>query len=103
MSENQLIIKDDFLKYVLYSQDLFGGKQIVLRFPNNYGISIVRHEISHFRIEVGIALFYGDLSNQWYLDYPTEITNDVMYPNDFNDLIEIMSKVKELPYKEYPE
>jgi len=60
----------------------FGGEQIVARFPNGYGASIVRHPYSCGGgvglWELDVIVFDGEGPDQFGLTYDTPITSDVI-------------------------
>ena len=54
-----------------------GGQQLVFRFPNGYGASLINSPMSHGN-EIAVARFDGDNCDDWHLDYDTPITRDVL-------------------------
>ena len=85
-------ISVDFPAHVRLIQN---GVQLIYRFPNNRGASIIRHDHS-----------YGSNDDLWELavldsdgeiDYTTPITDDVIgYLNEFQ-VSEILTEIKRLP------
>lgn len=69
--------------------------QIVLRFPNNYGASIIPDVTSPSRlIELAVAHFEED--NSRVLDYDTPVTYDVLRL-ELHELEAILVDIKDLP------
>ena len=54
-----------------------GGQQLVFRFPNGYGASLINSPMSYGN-ELGVVRFDGDNCDDWHLDYDTPITDDVL-------------------------
>lgn len=63
----------DFEKYAKKGRGFEENKQIVYKFPNGYGASVVHGEYT-YGLELAVIKFTG---NDFVLDYSTEITDDV--------------------------
>ena len=55
----------------------FGGEQLVFRFPNGYGASLINSTMSYGN-EIAVARFDGDNCDDWVIDYDTPITDGVL-------------------------
>ena len=54
-----------------------GGQQLVFRFPNGYGASLINSSMSYGK-EIAVARFDGDNCDDWDLEYSTPVTRDVL-------------------------
>lgn len=84
----------DFKKYVVAREDEYGIYRTRLRFPNDYGASIIVGT-GTYGLELAVIHFIGD-NDQWDLDYDTPITDDVIGYLDESSLTEILNKIKNL-------
>lgn len=80
------------------NRDIFEGIQYLFRFDNNYGASVVKHKYSYGSDkdlwELAVIKFIRD--DTWYLNYDTDITDDVIgYLTDEN-VRDLLKKIKEL-------
>ncbi len=70
---------------------------LLVKFPNQYGASIVRHSGSYGGrdglFEMGVAIFSGEL---YGLDYNTPLTNDVFGYLEKEELFEKLELISEL-------
>lgn len=74
----------------------YGGNQVVYKFPNGYGASVVDGMMLHsypFYLEVAVLKFNGDKFN---LTYDTPITNDVEILDSYEELVDILTRIKDL-------
>lgn len=85
----------DFGKYIVAHEEEYGISRIRLRFPNDYGASIIKGRAATYRLELAVIHFVGD-NDQWDLDYRTPITNDVIGYLDEKSLTEVLNKIKGL-------
>lgn len=83
-----------------------GGGQFVCRFPNGYGVSVVR--VSGFTygsdqglFELAVLEYHGDGINDYKLTYDTPITDDVIGWLNIVNAVDLMEKVAELPATAY--
>jgi hypothetical protein len=77
---------------VVLIEEPFGGNQIVWRFPNGYGASVIRHTYS-YGLELAVLYWYDetDPHTAFHLTYSTPITDDVLghlAPEDVAPLLE---------------
>ena len=86
---------EKFENYMVIDFTYNGGFIVRLRFNNDYGVSIAKHDYSYGnkddKFEVAVIEFYSDDNTNWDLTYDTEITNDVigwLSQKDVEDLIE---------------
>ena len=56
---------------------LHGGEQLVFRFPNGYGASLINLPGSYGN-EIAVARFDGDNCDDWVIDYDTPISDGVL-------------------------
>lgn len=77
---------------------LHNGTQVIHRFNNNYGASVVCHKFSYGGgdglFELAVIKFKG---NDWTINYATPITSDVLgylTQEDVNDLLARIEKLK---------
>jgi len=85
---------------VIIDSALNGGTQVVHRFDNNFGASVVCHDFSYGR-EEGLkelaVLKFGTDEYNYELTYDTEITDDVigdLTDGDVNDLLARIEALK---------
>ena len=75
-----------------------GGQQMVLRFTNDYGASIVRFTYSYGgnegKFELAVIHWHGD---DWSLTYDTPITDDVLGHLSAEDVLGYLSQIMALP------
>ena len=94
----------DFEQYIHYKGDLLDGYQIVLKFPNGYGASLIRHQFSYGgedgKFEIAVIKFKGDDCD---ITYDTPVADDVLghlSPEEciqiFNDILVLPSIVKQI-------
>lgn len=85
---------------VIIDRALNGGAQVVHRFDNNFGASVVCHDFSYGREEGLKELAVPALGTEEYdyeLTYDTEITDDVighLTDEDVNDLLARIEALK---------
>lgn len=77
---------------VVLIEEPFGGHQIVWRFPNGYGASVIRHTYSR-GLELAVLYWYDetDPHTAFDLTYSTPITDDVLghlAPEDISPILE---------------
>ena len=91
---------DDYREYILSSHELHGGNQMIMRFPNGYGASVVQHSGSYGHennlAELAVIKFYGPGDLDWHLCYETEVTNDVIGHLTKEECIELFGRIKNL-------
>lgn len=86
------------------------GFQIVIRFPNGYGASIVRFALGRdiflgsygsytdndSEVEIAILKFNSDGLDNFDLAYSTPITDDVLGHQTYEETIRVLQQIKEL-------
>lgn len=81
----------------LESRAINNGIQMLFRFPNGLGASIVRHSMSYGGreglFELAVIKWSGD---DFELDYTTPITNDVLGWLTPEDAAQVLKKIKNL-------
>lgn len=95
-------IKDNYFKGSCNTGYFYGPLSnpigLLVKFPNQYGASIVRHSGSYGGpdglLEMGVAIFSGEL---YGLDYNTPLTDDVFGYLEEDELFEKLGLVSELP------
>lgn len=84
---------------VIIDRTLNGGTQVVHRFENNFGASVVRHK-SSYGSEEGLfelaVLTFADETNDYELTYDTEITNDVLGYLTEEDVESLLKRIERL-------
>lgn len=87
---------------VVIERGINGGSQVVHRFDNNFGASVVRHSFS-YGSEEGLwelaVLTFADETNDYELTYDTEITNDVIGHLTEEDVEDLLNKIEKLESK----
>lgn len=73
-----------------------GGTQIIYRFTNDYGASIVNHSYS-YGTELAVIKFNGSGIDDFDLTYDTPITSDVMGHLSPEEINVILQNISELP------
>lgn len=75
------LVNTDFSQYVFLNRLINGGHQIVLKFPNGFGASVIRGPYSYGGdkglYEIGIVEF-NESGEDYSLTYDTSITDDVL-------------------------
>lgn len=70
-----LTYSEKFKDYIEEQNDL-GNPQTIYKFPNGYGASVIKLNYIYFGIEIAVLRF--DENGNWYIDFRTPITNDVI-------------------------
>lgn len=73
-----------------------GAKQVVFRFPNNYGASVILGGIS-YGLELAVISFGNADNESFSLRYDTPIASDVVPFLDDETLIETLEAIIKLP------
>lgn len=80
------------------STELEGGEQIIYKFDNGYGASVVRHRYSYGGDnglwELAVIKFIDDTN--WNLTYDTPVTGDVIGYLEWPGVQELLAKIKSL-------
>lgn len=84
--------------YERVPRDLLGGVQYIFKFENGYGASVIKHIGSygheHDLWELAVIRFYRD--DDWYLEYDTDIADDVLGHLTDERVRELFQKIKDL-------
>lgn len=101
MSATEMIVPTDFARlsqFVHHAQGLFSGIQIVYKFPNDYGASVIRHSGSYGGsqglYELGVLKFTAPA--KYDLVYDTPITDDVLGWLSPDDVLQTLDKIQAL-------
>ena len=70
-----LTYSEKFKDYIVEQNDL-GYPQMIYKFPNGYGASVIKFNYVYFGIEIAVLRF--DENGNWDIDFRTPITNDVI-------------------------
>ncbi|ACK41279.1 hypothetical protein AB349_02745 [Listeria monocytogenes] len=91
-----MIIIEEFKEYVINNKnENFFNEQILYKFPNNYGASVILGPYTY-----GLELAVISFSNEnWDIDYDTPITNDVLGHLDKESLKQALEDIYYLPIK----
>lgn len=76
------------------------GRQIVFRFPNGYGASLINGWGTYSSAgtgELGVAKWHGPGDDDWDLNYDTPVTSDVISGVDLPELIRLLTRIAKLP------
>ena len=84
-------------QYIIDFNSINKGMQLMFRFPNNYGLSIVSHSFSYGNdndeFEIAVLKFHSDDNKHWNLVYDTDITDDVLGYQSKEDVFSIIDRV----------
>ena len=72
-----LTYSEQFKDYIVEQNDL-GYPQMIYKFPNGYGASVIKFNYVYFGIGIEIAVLRFNEDGNWHIDYCTPITNDVI-------------------------
>ncbi|EAW7167941.1 hypothetical protein FG264_14540 [Listeria monocytogenes] len=91
-----MIIIEEFKEYAINNKnENFFNEQILYKFPNNYGASVVS---GPFTYGLELAVIYFSNKN-WDIDYDTPITNDVLGHLNKESLKQALEEIYNLPIK----
>lgn len=95
----------EYNKYIIDFNSINNGMQIVFRFNNNYGISVVSHSFSYGtddgKFEIAIIEFNSEDDRDWNITYNTHITDDVLGYQSKGDVMNIVLRTMNLPNFNY--
>ena len=101
----QEMVPSDFSQYVVSTRRIADGGQIVVRFPNNYGASVVRHWFSYGNqegnFELAVLCFSGPGAGDWSMCYTTPITEDVLGHLSIDDVRSVLLQIMQLEGRVY--
>ena len=83
----------NFAPYCSKYYYLDGIEHWVFYFKNNYGASVVHGD---FINGYELAVLKNDGNDSWEICYTTEITNDVIFNLDENDIIRILENIERI-------
>lgn len=72
------------------------GTQLVFRFPNGYGASLINGPGS-YGYELAVTKFYGPGDDDWHLCYDTPVTSDVLGWLGPDDIEAALDQINALP------
>ncbi|HCW3301928.1 TPA: hypothetical protein OXE66_002036 [Listeria monocytogenes] len=91
-----MIIIEEFKEYITKNKNaLFFNEQVLYKFPNNYGASVVSGPYT-YGLELAVIYFSNE---NWDIDYDTPITNDVLGHLDKKSLKQALEEIYNLPIK----
>jgi len=89
-------------KYIIDFNSINKGMQILFRFPNDYGISLICNSTSYGsdedKFEIAIIAFHSkeDDNEDWDLIYSSPITDDVLGHQSKEDVFDIIEQTIKL-------
>ncbi|EMF2334185.1 hypothetical protein V2W83_002043 [Listeria monocytogenes] len=91
-----MIIIEEFKEYTTKNKNaLFFNEQVLYKFPNNYGASVI---LGPYTYGLELAVIYFSNGN-WDIDYDTPITSDVLGHLDKERLKQALEDIYNLPIK----
>ena len=96
------IINTNFSQYIIKvgHVGLVGeNKQILFRFPNGYGASVIKGSDTYGNAELAVVKFHGTGTDDFKLVYDTPIANDVIGMEDVNELFDLLTRIMALEAK----
>lgn len=82
---------------IFLEHSILGGSQVIYKFDNGYGASVVQHAFSYGSeddlSELAVLKFNGD---EWDFTYDTEITGDVIGYLTEEDVQELLTQIEKL-------
>jgi len=79
-------------------RDLNGGTQVLYRFDNGYGASLIRGGLyTYGDAELAVIKYYGDGQEDFKLCYTTPVTDDVLGYLTEGDVLRYLWDIKNLP------
>ena len=89
----------DYVFYVGAHPAGLGGNQMIFRFPNDFGASIVQTPFSYGghdgKLELAVLLFTGE--DDWEITYDTDITDDVIGHLEPSECLDLLNQIMALP------
>ncbi|EKP0324054.1 hypothetical protein AAF803_000495 [Listeria monocytogenes] len=91
-----MIIIEEFKEYAINNknENVF-NKQILYKFPNNYGASVVSGPFT-YGLELAVIFFSNE---NWDIDCDTPVTNDVLGHLNKESLKQALEDIYNLPIK----
>lgn len=97
---NLVLNYEGFGKYLLSREEAYNGIQYRFKFDNLFGASVIKHTGSYGHEEdlwELAVLNYRYENNKGFIDYDTNITDDVIGNLNDEQVRELLIKIKELP------
>lgn len=89
-------IEQIFKDYLVIEQPIHYGRQLVFRFKNSYGLSVIEETIG-VGPRFNIAIIKFDIAdNDYSLDYSTGIADDNIFSNREEVILHLLTLVKKL-------
>ena len=86
----------DFTSYIIDINPRNKGMQVLFRFPNDYGISLVCHSFSYGNddneFEIAIINYDSEDNDDCDIFYTTKLTQDVLGYQSKEDVIDVIQK-----------
>lgn len=96
MIENSIVsVSDTMQDFIVHAGDILDGVQVVFRFPNNYGASVIKHHFS-YDVELAVVKFNSEDNDDWNICYTTPITDDVLGYLSEDELYKTLIEIKSL-------
>lgn len=95
MEKTIVSVAENLQDFIVDAKDIHDGVQVVFRFPNNYGASVVKHHFS-YGVELAVIKFTSNDADDWDICYDTPITDDVIGWLDAESLQSILIEIKSL-------
>ena len=93
-------LPEDLKSFIAFDGPNNSGYQMIVKFDNGFGASIINNIYSHTRnneeFELAVIEKTGTEQNEWELCYTTYITDDVIGYLPEKEVIEILYKIKDL-------
>ena len=90
----------DLERFIAFDEQNNSGYQMIVKFDNGFGASIINNIYSHTRndqeFELAVIEKTGEEQNDWELCYTTYITDDVIGYLPEKEVTEILYKIKDL-------
>lgn len=96
------LVVSDMRKYIVKAgvHPMGKGVQVVIRFPNMYGASIIRTPFSYGGTdglcEIAVAKWSSKKKDDWSICYDTPITNDVLRRLKIDEVEKILRQIMAL-------
>ena len=89
-------LEPSITSFLVGEKEMLGGFQLIFKFPNGYGASIINH-IGSYGTELAVIVWEDD---KYFITYDTPITDDIIgYIESKEELIDLLNAIKNLPHK----
>lgn len=85
-------VSEKYQNYIVDAKDIHDGVQVLFKFENGYGASVIFHSYS-FGIELAVAKFKSEENIEWDICYDTPITDDVIGNLSHEELEKILVNI----------